>query len=80
MKCYTATYVYGSIMHVKSLRKHEMKKPVKEVEAGTVPFSIRLNAGAKAALDKEAKAQGRPSANLAQWIIVEWLREKGLVK
>jgi hypothetical protein len=57
-----------------------MKKPIKEVETGTVPFSIRLNAGAKAALDKEAKAQGRPSANLAQWIIVEWLKGKGILK
>lgn len=56
-----------------------MKKPVKE-ETGTIPFSIRLDARAKACLDKEAKAQGRPSANLAQWIIVEWLREKGLLK
>lgn len=56
-----------------------MKKPVKD-EAGTIPFSIRLGTGAKAALDKEAKAQGRPSANLAQWIIAEWLREKGLLK
>jgi hypothetical protein len=57
-----------------------MKKPIKEVEAGTIPFSIRLNAGAKAALDKEAKSQGRPSANLAQWIIVEWLKGKGILK
>jgi hypothetical protein len=39
-----------------------------------VPFRIRLGAKAKLALDKEAKAQGRPSANLAQWIIAEWLR------
>jgi hypothetical protein len=40
----------------------------------------RESASAKAALDKEAKAQGRPAANLAQWIIVEWLRSKGLMK
>jgi hypothetical protein len=57
-----------------------MKKPAKQVEVGTVPFSIRVNSVAKAALDKEAMAQGRPAANLAQWIIVEWLREKGLIK
>jgi hypothetical protein len=57
-----------------------MKKPVKEAEIAAVPFSIRLNARAKVALDREAKAQGRPSANLAQWIITEWLREKGLLK
>jgi hypothetical protein len=55
-----------------------MKKSIAETE--TVPFSIRLNVRAKAALDKEAAAQGRPSANLAQWIIVEWLKTKGLVK
>jgi len=48
-------------------------------ETGTVPFRIRLGTVAKAALDKEAKAQGRPSANLAQWTLVEWLREKGLL-
>jgi len=29
---------------------------------------------------KEAEAQGRPSANLAQWIIVEWLRTQGRLK
>jgi hypothetical protein len=57
-----------------------MKKPSKEDDSGTVPFSVRLNASAKAALDKEAKAQGRPAANLAQWIILEWLRSKGLIK
>jgi hypothetical protein len=57
-----------------------MKKPAKPVETGTVPFSVRLSAGAKKTLDKEAAAQGRPSANLAQWIIAEWLREKGLIK
>jgi hypothetical protein len=56
-----------------------MKKPAKD-DTGTVPFSIRLGHGAKAALDKEALKQGRPSANLTQWIITEWLREKGLVK
>jgi hypothetical protein len=56
-----------------------MKKPVKD-ETGTVPFSIRLGSRAKVALDKEAKAQGRASANLAQWIIVEWLKEKGILK
>lgn len=54
-----------------------MKKPAKD-DTGTVPFSIRLGHGTKDALDKEAKKQGRPSANLAQWIITEWLREKGL--
>jgi hypothetical protein len=57
-----------------------MKKPIKEVQTETVPFSIRLNVRAKTALDKEAAAQGRPSANLAQWIIVEWLKEKGFLK
>jgi hypothetical protein len=57
-----------------------MKKPAKDVESATVPFSIRLNIRAKAALDKEAASQGRPSANLAQWIVVEWLRIKGLLK
>ena len=56
-----------------------MKKPIKD-DTGTVPFSIRLSKGAKTALDKEAKAQGRPSANLAQWIITEWLRGKGALK
>jgi hypothetical protein len=56
-----------------------MKKPSKD-DSGTVPFSVRLSTSAKAALDKEAKAQGRPAANLAQWIIVEWLRSKGLIK
>jgi hypothetical protein len=56
-----------------------MKKP-KPTEAGTVPFSIRLGVQAKVALDKEARAQGRPSANLAQWIIVEWLKSKGCLK
>jgi hypothetical protein len=45
-----------------------------------VPFSIRLNAHAKAALDKESAAQGRPSANLAQWIVTEWPKSKGLLK
>jgi hypothetical protein len=39
------------------------------VPAEAVPFSIRLGSNAKAALDKEAKTQGRPSANLVQWII-----------
>ena len=67
------------LVHVNSLRKHEMKKPAKD-ESGTVPFSVRLSTKAKAALDKEAATQGRPSANLAQWIIAEWLKEKGLLK
>jgi hypothetical protein len=57
-----------------------MKKPVKEAEIATVPFSIRLNVRAKAALDKEAKAQGRPSANLAQWVIVDWLKSNDHLK
>jgi hypothetical protein len=57
-----------------------MKKPIKPPEAGTVPFSIRLSVQAKVALDKEARAQGRPSANFAQWIIVEWLKSKGCLK
>ncbi|HEY8008319.1 MAG TPA: hypothetical protein VIE66_16325 [Methylocella sp.] len=67
------------LLHVTSLRKHEMKKPVKD-ETGSVPFSIRLSKPAKLALDKEAAAQGRPSANLAQWIVVEWLKAKSLLK
>jgi hypothetical protein len=58
----------------------KMKKPFKAPEAGAVPFSIRLSVRAKEALDKEARAQGRPSANLAQWIIVEWLKSKGCLK
>jgi predicted DNA-binding protein len=57
-----------------------MKKPAKTPEPATVPFSIRLSSDAKAVLDREAKAQGRPTANLAQWIIVEWLRKKELLK
>jgi hypothetical protein len=57
-----------------------MKKPIEPPGAGTVPFSIRLSVQAKVALDKEARAQGRPSANLAQWIIVEWLKSKGCLK
>jgi len=58
-----------------------MKKPIKAAaEVGTVQFSIRLNVRAKEALDKEAAAQGRPSANLAQWIVVEWLKSKGCLK
>jgi hypothetical protein len=57
-----------------------MKKPVKGAEPRTIPFSIRLDTRAKTALDKQAAAQGRPSANLAQWIIVEWLKEKGFLK
>jgi hypothetical protein len=56
-----------------------MKKPEKP-ETGSVPFSIRLDVKAKAALDKEAANQARPSANLAQAIIVTWLREKGFLK
>jgi hypothetical protein len=56
-----------------------MKKPIKD-ETGSVPFSIRLIKPAKSALDKEASAQGRPTANLAQWIIMEWLKEKGILK
>ena len=56
-----------------------MKKPSKP-ETGSVPFSIRLDVKAKAALDKEAANQARPAANLAQAIIVSWLREKRLLK
>jgi hypothetical protein len=75
------SYIYiQHATHVKSLREYKMKKPTKEAEAGSVPFSIRLSKGAKLALDKEAMVQGRPSANLAQWIIVEWLKANGSLK
>jgi len=45
-----------------------------------VPFTIRLDPAAKAALDKVAASQGRPPANLAQWIVVEWLKANGALK
>jgi hypothetical protein len=45
-----------------------------------VPFTIRLDLSAKAALDREAARQARPPANLAQALILEALKEKGLLK
>jgi predicted transcriptional regulator len=57
-----------------------MKAKKKAVAKVTMPFTVRLDSAAKAALDKAAAAQGRPSANLAQWFIVEGLKAGGWLK
>jgi hypothetical protein len=59
-----------------------MKKPALTSKANNVKanFTIRIAPEVRAALDKAGETQGRPSANLAQWILAEWLKSNGFLK
>ncbi len=43
-------------------------------------LAVRLPAQTKAALEKAAKADMRPTSSLAEKILTEWLRERGHLK
>jgi predicted HicB family RNase H-like nuclease len=57
-----------------------MKTPAAKTKPVKGNFTIRIAPDVRAALDKAGETQGRPSANLAQWVIAEWLKSNGFLK
>lgn len=49
----------------------------KEPAAKTTPLGVRVSVETKAALDRAAKDEIRSTASLVEWVLVNWLRERG---
>jgi predicted DNA-binding ribbon-helix-helix protein len=57
------------------------KKPAKVGKAGSgVVTSVRFDTHVRAALDKAAKEDKRPTSSLIQKVMEDWLKAKGYLK
>jgi hypothetical protein len=58
----------------------QKKSPGRPPKEDTVPFAIRLSRPAREALLKAAEVDERPAAQIAQRVIVAWLKRRGFLE
>jgi hypothetical protein len=63
--------------YINAQGKQVARPKTKTAATVSVITSVRFPANVRATLDKIAKADGRTTSGLVQWIVAEWLKAQG---